>query len=286
MSAIPVSFVDIGKSANDLLGKDYPNAIKLDAKTTAPNGVSFTVSGSRDAKAGNIQGELKTKYAYPKSGVTFTGGWSSFNRMSGQLELENNVAKGLKLDISASLHPSSGQKSAKTGVIFKQPGFHTKIYLDLFKGPTFTGDAVIGHEGFLIGSEATYNVMSGEIVGYGIAAGFVAPEYNISIRASNSLSTYTAAVYHRVHSDVEAGAKAHWDTTANQNNNVNIEIGAKYTIDKDAFIKTKIDNAGRLGLGYTQTLRRGVKISLGASIDTSRLNENTHRFGLALNLES
>ena len=39
MSSIPVSFADIGKSANDLLGKDYPNAIKLDAKTTASNGV-------------------------------------------------------------------------------------------------------------------------------------------------------------------------------------------------------------------------------------------------------
>ena len=37
---ISVAFNDIGKSAKDLLSKDYPvGGVKLEVKTTAPNGV-------------------------------------------------------------------------------------------------------------------------------------------------------------------------------------------------------------------------------------------------------
>ena len=67
---------------------------------------------------------------------------------------------------------------------------------------------------------------------------------------------------------------------------VTIEVGTKYTLDKDAFLKAKIDNAGRLGLGYTQLLRTGVKLSLGGSFDTTRLQENAHRVGLSLVLDA
>ena len=38
--SISVAFNDIGKSAKDLLSKDYPvGGVKLEVKTTAPNGV-------------------------------------------------------------------------------------------------------------------------------------------------------------------------------------------------------------------------------------------------------
>lgn len=39
-TTIPVPFADVGKSANDLLGKDFPvGQTKLELKTVAPNGV-------------------------------------------------------------------------------------------------------------------------------------------------------------------------------------------------------------------------------------------------------
>ncbi|CAG8448369.1 2155_t:CDS:2 [Ambispora gerdemannii] len=263
---IPVTFSDIGKSANDLLSKDFPVGLKLEAKTNTNTGVTFTVNGQRDTKTGTIHGDLKTKYIYPKNGVTFTGSWTTSNHLNGQLELENNVAKGLKLDIITSLQPAIGQRNAKAGVIFKQPGFHSKFYIDLFKGPIFYGDAVIGHEGFVLGGEGTYDVMDGKVTRFGVAAGYNAPEYSIALRTSNSLNSYTAAAYHRVQPD--------------------IETGAKYSLDRDTFIKSRIDNFGRLGLSYTQNLRPGVKISLGGIVETSRLNENAHRFGISLNLDS
>jgi hypothetical protein len=47
-TSVPVPFADIGKSSNDLLGKDFPvGQTKLELKTVAPNGVvsfSFTLT--------------------------------------------------------------------------------------------------------------------------------------------------------------------------------------------------------------------------------------------------
>jgi hypothetical protein len=93
-----------------------------------------------------------------------------------------------------------------------------------------------------------------------------------------------ASYYQRVNSDTEVGAKA----TGNVKSitDVTIEVGAKYALDRDAFVKVKTDNMGRLGLGYTQVLRPGVKMSLGGLFDTTRLQENAHKIGLSLTLEA
>ncbi|CAG8580044.1 2796_t:CDS:2 [Acaulospora morrowiae] len=287
MSAtVPVCYSDVGKSASDLLGKDYPvGTIKFESKTNAPNGVSFILSGQKDLKSGNINGEFKSKYNYPKKGFLFTGTWTTNNYLNTQVELDNNLAKGLKLDLSTNLQLNTGNKSVKGGLIFKQPGFHTRLYADLLEGPVFQGDVVIGHEGFLIGGEAIYNVSDGNVTRYGVSTGYTAPEYNITLKATNSMAAYELLYYHRVQPNIEAGAKARWDTTSSDNN-ISMEVGTKYFLDRDTFVKAKIDNFGRLGLGYTQALRPGVKISIGGSFETSKLSSNSHRIGVSFNLES
>lgn len=70
--SVPPKFADIGKSANDLLSKDYPIGVaKLEVKTTTANGVCFTVNGSEDTKTQTIVGDLKTKYVDKKSKPSF-----------------------------------------------------------------------------------------------------------------------------------------------------------------------------------------------------------------------
>jgi len=140
------------------------------------------------------------------------------------------------LDLIANIQPANGNRNVRGGFTFKQPGLHTKVYVDALKGPTFQGDIVVGHEGFLIGSEGCYDVLGGKLTRYGVTAGYTHPEYNVALRVTNSLSAYTLYYYHRVSSEIEAGAKAHWDSQTN-NPSVNLEFGAKYFLDRDAFIK-------------------------------------------------
>ncbi|KAG2090515.1 eukaryotic porin/Tom40 [Suillus cothurnatus] len=288
---VPPSWKDLGKSSNDLLGKDYPfHGTSLEVKTKTPSNVAFKVGGNRDSKSGLIAGDIEAKYTDKKNGLVFTETWTTSNALKSQLELENYLAKGLKLDIATSLTPDKGQKSALLNVIYKQSGVHTRGAFDVFKGPTFTTDTVFGRDGFLFGAETAYNVTEGKITRYAAAIGYNAPEYAVTVHGLNNLKTFTASYYHRVSADVEAGAKAVYDTKATTSG-VALEVGTKAYLDSAAFVKAKINNSGVLALGYTQALRPGVKASFGLALDTQRLNEisptgPTHKVGANIVFES
>jgi voltage-dependent anion channel protein 2 len=269
---VPPSWKDLGKSSNDLLGKDYHfHATSLEVKTKTPSGVSFKVAGLRDSKSNAINGDIEAKYADFKNGLAVTQTWTTSNILRTQVELDNQIAKGLKLDLNTALM-EKGQKSAVLNTAYKQSGLHTRGVLDLFKGPTFTADAVLGRDGFLVGAEAAYNVSTGNISRYAAAVGYNAPEYAVTIHGLNNLNTFTASYYHRVSADVEAGAKAVYDSKATHGG-VALEVGTKAYLDSAAFVKAKINNSGVLALAYTQVIRPGVKASFGLALDTQRLSE-------------
>ncbi|TFK52221.1 hypothetical protein OE88DRAFT_1657350 [Heliocybe sulcata] len=287
---VPPSWKDIGKSSNDLLGKDFPfHGTQLEVKTATPSNVAFKVGGFRDSKSSAITGDVEAKYSDKPHGLTFTQTWTTSNILRSQVELENQIAKGLKLDLSTALLPDKGQKSAIVNLTYKQPGLHTRAFLDLFKGPTFTADTVLGRDGFLLGGEASYNVTEGKVTRYAAAVGFSAPEYAVALHGLGNLSIFHASYYHKVSPDVEAGAKAIYDTNATTPG-VSLEVGTKAYLDSAAFVKAKINNSGALALGYTQALRPGVRASFGLALDTQKLNEANpigpaHKVGASITFE-
>jgi len=287
---VPPSWKDLGKSSGDVLGKDFPiSGTSLEVKTSTPSNVTFKVNGTRNAKGGVINGDIEGKYTDRKHGLVFTQAWTTSNTLRTQVELENQIAKGLKIDLNTALTPDSGSKTAMLTAAYKQPGLHSRAFLDLFKGPTFTADTVLGRDGFLVGGEASYNVTEGKVTRYATAIGFSAPEYAVTLHGLGNLSTFTASYYHRVSPDVEAGAKAIYDTKATTQG-VSLEVGAKTYLDNAAFFKAKINNTGILALGYTQSLRPGVRASFGLALDTQRLNDVSpsgpaHKVGASFTFE-
>ena len=85
---------------------------------------------------------------------------------------------------------------------------------------------MIGRDGFLFGAEASYNVTEGRVDRFSAAAGFSAPEYAVTLHGLSNLTTYAASYYHRVSPDVEAGAKAVYDTKTTAPG-VALEVGTK-----------------------------------------------------------
>jgi len=285
---VPPHWKDLGKSSNDLLSKDFPIfGTSLEIKTKTPSNVTFKVAGIRDTKTNAISGDLEGKYVDAKNGLTLTQTWTTANVLKTNVELDNQIASGLKLDLQTSLIPESGKKTALVLGAYKQPGLHGRAVIDLFKGPSFTADTVIGRDGFLLGAEATYDVTSGKITRYATALGFSAPEYAVTLHGLGNLSTYSASYYHRVSRDVEAGAKAIYDTKSTTGG-ISLEVGAKAYLDSAAFVKAKINNQSVLCLSYTQALRPGVKAAFGVAIDTANLAPEaraTHKVGASFTFE-
>jgi hypothetical protein len=67
---------------------------------------------------------------------------------------------------------------------------------------------------------------------------------------------FGGSVYQRVNSQLETGVNLGWTSS---NNATNFGIGCKYSLDKDANIRAKINNSSQVGLGYQQKLRDGKK---------------------------
>jgi voltage-dependent anion channel protein 2 len=157
--------------------------VKLEVKTTAPNGVQFTVNGAKDNKSGAIAGDLKGKWTDKSRGMTVTETWTTSNVLSTEVELENSIAKGMKLILNGSLLPSVGQRNAKATAEYKQDNVNVRSSIDLFRGPTVNSDIVVGSDGFLLGGEAAYDVQDAKITKYNTAAGYNGKDYSVAMTA-------------------------------------------------------------------------------------------------------
>ncbi|KAF9013204.1 eukaryotic porin/Tom40 [Cyathus striatus] len=288
---VPPSWKDLGKSSNDLLTKDYPyHSATLEVKTQTPSNVAFKVAGTRDSKTDQINADIEAKWSDRKHGLTFTQTWTTSNVLRNVIEVDNQIARGLKIDLNTSLSPVSAAKTAVINAAYKQSGIHTRASLDVFKGPAFTADAVLGRDGFLAGGEASYNVTEGKVTRYAAAVGYNAPEYSVTLHGLNNWKTFSASYYHRVSKDVEAGAKAVYDSKATHGG-VALEVGTKHYLDNSAFVKAKINNSGVIALGYTQALRPGVKAAFGLAVDTLKLSDAapagpSHKVGVQFTFDS
>ncbi|KAL8654349.1 MAG: hypothetical protein Q9226_003476 [Calogaya cf. arnoldii] len=278
MSFPPPAFSDIAKASNDLITRDFYHTARanVEVKTKAPNGVSFNVKG-KSSQEGSTTGSIEGKYVNAPSGLTLTQAWTTTNILNTKIELDNQIAKGMKAEVAADFAPPSKDIGAKLNLSFKQPSFHIRAFLDLMKGPTANIDAVVGREGFLVGAEAGYDVQKAAITRYAAAVGYTVPQYSTAITASNNLSVFSAAYYHKVNSEVEAGAKATWDSKGS--NNVGLEVAGKYRLDPTSFAKAKVNERGILSLAYNVLLRSGVTVGAGISLDTQKLNESAHKMG-------
>jgi len=126
---VPPSWKDVGKSSNDLLGKDYHfNGTSLEVKTSTPSNVTFKVDGTRDSKTSLVKGDLEGKYSDKAHGLTFTQTWTTANILRTKFELENQIAKGLKVETTTTLNPEKNTKSVEVGLAYKQPGIHSRAF--------------------------------------------------------------------------------------------------------------------------------------------------------------
>lgn len=174
----------------------------------------------------------------PNAGITLTNSWTTSNVLNTKFELDNQIAKGLKAELITNFVPSSKDLGANLNLLFKQPNFHARAFFDMMKGPTANVDAVLGRDGFLVGAEAGYDVQKAAITRYSAAVGYAMPQYSAAITATSNLSVFSAAYYHKVNSEVEAGAKATWDSKGS--NNVGLEVAGKYRLDPTSFAKVSV----------------------------------------------
>lgn len=277
-----IAFSDIAKQSNDITSKDFFHAapVSLEAKTVAPNGVTFTAKGKTDAKQA-VAASLESKFVDKETGLTVTQGWANNNALSTKLELADALAAGLKTELVSTVVPGAS-KSVKINNYYTKDAFNVRAFVDVFKGPTFNGDFTFGKDGFTTGASVAYDIKAAALTGYSAGIGYKKASYALSLIAANNLSVFTTGYYHKVSPVLEVGAKATYDSkSSSAASPVGIEFASKYALDPTAFVKAKIADSGVLSLAYQQTLAPGVKVGFGGAFDTLKLSESAHKLGVS-----
>lgn len=99
----------------------------------------------------------------------------------------------------------------------------------------------------------------------------------------NDGTEFGGSIYQKVNDNLETAVNLAW--TAG-NSNTRFGIAAKYQIDADASFSAKVNNSSLVGLGYTQTLKPGIKLTLSALLDGKNINAGGHKLGLGLEFEA
>uniref|UniRef100_A0A914NX01 Uncharacterized protein n=1 Tax=Meloidogyne incognita TaxID=6306 RepID=A0A914NX01_MELIC len=107
----PPQFTDFGKSTKDLFTKGYTHGLlKLDVKSKSGPNVEFKSEGEHNLSTQKIKNKLEVKYKIPEYGTTITESLNTANQLGSILELNNQLAKGLKVTIDTKYTPNSGKR--------------------------------------------------------------------------------------------------------------------------------------------------------------------------------
>jgi len=282
--AVPPAYADLGKAAKDIFNKGYGfGTVKLDLKTKSQSGVEFATSGSSNTDTGKAGGHLETKYKVKELGLSFNQKWNTDNTLTTEVTLEDQLATGLKVALDTSFVPNTGKKSAKLKTGYKRDFINLGCDLDWdMDGPTVHAAAVLGYEGWLAGYQMAFDTAKSKLTQNNFALGYKAGDFQLHTSVNDG-TEFGGSIYQKVNEWLETGVNLAWTAGSN---NTSFGIAAKYQLDKDASVSAKVSNASLIGVGYTQSLRPGVKLTLAALIDGKNFQSGGHKVGVGFELEA
>jgi voltage-dependent anion channel protein 2 len=226
-------------------------------------------------------GRQKVSLTGSRAGITVNGTFNTASLLDAKVELTDILADGVKADIQQLWNPAKdGSAIQKLTLAFKNPNIHSRAFIN--HAPSSGNidavvDATFGHEGFLVGGEAGYDVQKAAITKYSFALGYQAPTYSANLTATQSLNVIAFNLYQKVNSATEVGVKTGYDVQAAKASG--LEAAAKYKLDPLSFAKAKLNDRGILALAYSTKLNTAVTAGLGLSLDTTKMNEAGHKIG-------
>ncbi|CAD7681990.1 unnamed protein product [Nyctereutes procyonoides] len=252
-----LTYRDLGKTAKDVFNEGYGfRIVKRDLRTKSCSRVELSTSSHAYTDTGKASGNLETKYKVCNYRFTFTQKWNTDNTPATKISLENKLAER--------------KKSGKLKASYKRDCFSlgSNVGRD-FSGSSIYGWAVLAFEGCLAGYQMSFDTAKSKLSQNNFALGYKAADFQLHT--------------HKVNEKIETSINLAWRASSN---NTHFGITAKYMLDCRTSLSAEVNNASLIRLGYTQTLRPGVKLTLSALIDRKNFSAGGHKVGLGFELES
>jgi len=280
----PPLYADLGKTARDIFNKGYNyGTVKLDVKTRTKNLIDFNLTGEHNNDLQKSLGTLEAKYKSPAHGLTFVEKWNTDNILKSEITVEDQVLKGLKVALDTSYSPASGKKSGVLKTTYNHDKFNLTTDVDLDStGPVVIHNSlVVGHLGWLLGLQTSFDTTKSQLTRNNFAVGYQASDFTLHTNVNDGTEV-GGSIYQKVNENLGLGVSLSWSSV---NNATRFALASKYQLDQYATVQAKVNNLSQIGLSYTQQLRDGVKLVLSGIIDGKNINGGGHKLGLGLELE-
>lgn len=281
----PPQYKDLGKNARDIFSDGYHfGLMKLDVKSQTNSGVTFSSSGVSNQDTGKVFGTLETKYKIKEYGLTFCEKWNTENTLGTEVTIADKLLNGLTLGYSCTFSPHTGARTGKltSSYLHENVAASADFDLSLSGGPVVNAQAVVGYQGWLAGYQASFDTQRNKLTSNNFSLGYTASDFSLHTSVDNGRD-FHGSIYHKVKPGLQGAINLAWSST---NNVTQFGLATKYELDKEAFIRTKVNSHLQIGLGYQQTLRKGVSLILSTNIDGKNFSSGGHKIGLALKLEA
>jgi voltage-dependent anion channel protein 2 len=276
-----MSYKDINKSSNDLLGDDYTSKKSLKVKTKTSNGTTFTTEGSLGGIA-----KLSAKFMH-SSGIEFKKlSISTDGRVNLDTKLADTGIDGVSFTVKAEDGKEGSKNPCQKGVVgfsYKMDNFNMDADVDIVNGPVINTSALINYEGFLLGGSVKFNSNyhgdkegDSSVDDYNAALGYKTKDFAVVGQANKKCTKYNVSYFQQVDSNTSATANvSHGKDTV-------VTVGGSYSLDADTTVKAKVDSNALVSLAYVQQVQPSVKLTCAATVNANNFAADSHTFGLGL----
>eukprot|EP00276_Gloeochaete_wittrockiana_P005685 CAMPEP_0184656364 /NCGR_PEP_ID=MMETSP0308-20130426/16450_1 /TAXON_ID=38269 /ORGANISM="Gloeochaete witrockiana, Strain SAG 46.84" /LENGTH=273 /DNA_ID=CAMNT_0027093461 /DNA_START=71 /DNA_END=892 /DNA_ORIENTATION=+ len=268
-------FSDIGKTAKDILTKNYSYDKKLDLKSSTPSGLSFSASGS-SLTGGPVAADFTLKHKVGPAVVSTK--IDTNGRITGDVEFADKVAPGVKVTVKGS-YPEP--QVASVAAEYKADTFTATVSVD--SKLVLNASAVVGYHGVIVGGVAEYDTNKGAPTKYDLGVSYSTPAYVLSGILRNKLSELAGSYVQHINSSTSLAAELVHKFADKKEL---FSLGVLYKLDKTAVAKVKVDSEAVVAASLSQEIRQGVSLVLSTQVNSKTLDKDSHKLGISLLIDA
>ncbi|EGG23377.1 hypothetical protein DFA_05509 [Cavenderia fasciculata] len=257
----PGVYADLVKTPSDLLKKEFPTTKQIEITDTIKGIPNTSVVGTVVQKEnGNIQFSINPKTTLPgnlKNGkVSLTGDSNKF--LKGEVTFDA-LAPGLK-----AVFTGDSNKIVQADFQYKKDNFALTTILKSNK--KITGTATVGLGKISLGLQTIFDAKTNKIDDAELSLVFKKDGIIVGVSPKNKFQKLNITAFDKVSPRLAFAADLTVDLQSPDKNPA-FTVGSQYFIDSKSFIKTKVNDSGRIGIGYTLPVNEYTKATVGFDIN-------------------
>uniref|UniRef100_A0AC35TUJ3 Voltage-dependent anion-selective channel protein 1 n=1 Tax=Rhabditophanes sp. KR3021 TaxID=114890 RepID=A0AC35TUJ3_9BILA len=277
----PPSYADLGKSAKDLFSKGYTHGVlKLDLtnKTGDSKEYEFKSTATHDLATESLGSTFDVKYKLPQYGATITEKWNSKNVLTSQVEVNDQLAKGLKVTLETAYGLKDGHRTANVKTEFVKPSLKFNSNLSVLNAPLLDSSLVLEQRDILFGLQSIVDIAGSKVRSTNVTVAKITPQFSLTGYVNNG-TVFGASLFHRAHQHLDIGVQTTWKSG---DANYNYALACKYEVSSDLTARAKINNASEVALSATHKLSRELAVTATSDFSLLSAKAGAHKFGFGI----